>query len=83
MTNLPITPEERTLLSVLLFLSYFLLLFIFFVCVLLRMDMFSKIMLFLLISWSSIVPFLVVFLEERKDETKKNQLPGKQQKKPS
>ncbi|TGA99209.1 hypothetical protein E4665_05345 [Sporolactobacillus shoreae] len=56
------------MLSIILFLSYFPLLFLFFITVLFRVDQFSTLLMYGMILWSIIVPFIVLFIEERKPE---------------
>ncbi|GGL42565.1 hypothetical protein [Sporolactobacillus putidus] len=63
--------------SAFLFLSYFLLLFIFFTGASLRLDMFTQITTYALILWTCVVPFWVIVIEERKQEKKKYQSSGK------
>ncbi|MDD9150269.1 MULTISPECIES: hypothetical protein [unclassified Sporolactobacillus] len=54
--------------TVWLMLSYFFLLILFFIFILLRLDTWSAIMIYCLIFWVTLVPLTVIFLEEKNDE---------------
>lgn len=69
----PVTKKIR-LVNVALFLSYFLFLAIFFISTALRLFSISTILLYILIFYPSIIPFVVLFLEQRPVEEKKQKL---------
>lgn len=65
------------MLTVFLFLSYFVLLFIFFISVFFRIDVLSSILMYSMIAWLCIVPFIVIYIDARKYELKKSKIEKK------
>ncbi|MBM7646528.1 L-asparagine transporter-like permease [Scopulibacillus daqui] len=61
--------------TMLIFLSFYPWLFIFFVLVVLRMDEWAKICLFLLVLWIMVMPFAAIFINDHKKEKKTNPKP--------
>ncbi|MCQ2008713.1 hypothetical protein NOM01_01760 [Sporolactobacillus sp. STSJ-5] len=55
----------------LLYLSYFVFLFIFFIFVLLRIPIGANVLLYLLIFFPSVMPFIIIYLDQSKEEKKK------------
>ncbi|MFT8310860.1 MAG: hypothetical protein ABF629_06820 [Sporolactobacillus sp.] len=59
--------------STLLYLSYFVLLFIFFIFVVLRITIGADVLMYLLILFPGIMPFVIIYLDQSKEEKKKTQ----------
>lgn len=62
------------MLSVFLYLSYFLVFALFMVFVQLRMDTFSSFLAYALIIFPSAIPFVCIIIEQRKEEQKKAEM---------
>lgn len=57
--------------STFLYLSYFILLFIFFIFVILRITIGADVLLYMLILFPGIMPFVIIYLDQSKDEKNK------------
>ncbi|MFC7395262.1 hypothetical protein [Scopulibacillus cellulosilyticus] len=65
--------------TILIFLSFYPWLFVFFIFVALRMDQWAKTSLFLLVLWLMTMPFAAIFIDDSKKEknTKSKSKPNK------
>jgi hypothetical protein len=59
------------MLTVCLYLSFFVLLLFFFISVFFRLDVISEMLMYILIAWIGIVPLIVIYIDAKKYEQNK------------